>query len=340
MKLGNRPRTFALEKVKKNTTNMKAIVYTKYGAPEVLELKEVEKPTLKDNEILVKIKATAVNSGDWRLRKADPYAVRLFFGLMKPKINILGGVLSGQIEAIGKDVKRFKVGDEVFGSTALSSGFGAYAEYKCLPEEAVLALKPRNITHAESAAIPFGATTALHFIKKANIMPRQKVLVYGASGAVGSAAVQLAKHFGAHVTGVCSTANVNLVKSLGADKVIDYIKEDFTKNGETYDVIFETVNKTLFSHILKSLNKNGILILSAAGLSEMIRGAWTSMTGNRKVVTGVISETAEDMIFLKELIEAGQLKPVIDRTYPLAQMAEAHAYVEKGHKKGNVAIVV
>jgi NADPH:quinone reductase-like Zn-dependent oxidoreductase len=204
----------------------------------------------------------------------------------------------------------------------------------------VLALKPRNITHAESAAIPFGATTALHFIKKANIMPRQKVLVYGASGAVGSAAVQLAKHFGAHVTGVCSTANVNLVKSLGADKVIDYIKEDFTKNGETYDVIFETVNKTLFSHILKSLNKNGILILSAAGLSEMIRGAWTSMTGNRKVVTGVISETAEDMIFLKELIEAGQLKPVIDRTYPLAQMAEAHAYVEKGHKKGNVAIVV
>jgi 2-desacetyl-2-hydroxyethyl bacteriochlorophyllide A dehydrogenase len=319
---------------------MKAIVYTKYGAPEVLQLKEVEKPVPKDNEILVKIKASAVNSADWRLRKADPYAVRLFFGMIKPKFTILGGVLSGEIEAIGKDVKRFKVGDEVFGSTALSSGFGAYAEYKCVSEEAVLALKPTNSTHIEAAVIPFGATTALHFIKKAGIVPGQKVLVYGASGAVGSAAVQLAKHFGAHVTGVCSTANVALVQSLGADKVIDYTKEDFTQSGETYDVILETVNKTSFSRILKSLNKNGILILSAAGLSEMIQGAWTSMTGNRKVVTGVISETADDMVFLKELIETGQLKPVIDRTYSLAQMAEAHAYVEKGHKKGNVAIVV
>jgi NADPH:quinone reductase-like Zn-dependent oxidoreductase len=319
---------------------MKAIVYTRYGSPEVLGLKEVEKPIPKDNEILVKVKATAVNSGDWRLRKADPYAVRLFFGLMKPKINILGGVLSGEIEAVGKEVKRFKVGDEVFGSTALSSGFGAYAEYKCLSEEAVMALKPTNITHAEAATIPFGATTALHFIKKAGIVPGQKVLVYGASGAVGSAAVQLAKHFGAHVTGVCSTTNAALVHSLGADKVVDYTKEDFTENGEMYDVIFETVNKTSFSRILTSVNKNGILILSAAGLSEMIRGAWASMTGSRKVVTGVISETAEDMVFLKELIEAGQLKPVIDRMYPLAQMAEAHAYVEKGHKKGNVAITV
>lgn len=319
---------------------MKAIVYTKYGSPEVLMLKDIEKPTPKDNEILIKVKATAVNSGDWRLRKADPYAVRLFFGLLKPKINILGGVLSGEIEAVGKDVKRFKIGDQVFGSSALSSGFGAYAEYKCLSEEAVLALKPTNIMHTEAAVIPFGATTALHFIKKAGITSGQKVLIYGASGAVGSAAIQLAKHFGAHVTGVCSTVNMNLVKSLGADKVIDYTKEDFTKNEERYDVIFETVNKTSLSCNLKSLKTKGILILSAAGMSEMIRGAWTSMTNSRKVLTGVNSESAEDMVFFKELIEAGKLKPVIDRTYSLEQMAEAHAYVEKGHKRGNVAIEV
>lgn len=319
---------------------MKAIIYTNYGAPEVLMLKEVEKPIPKDNEILIKIKATAVNSGDWRLRKADPYAVRLFFGLIKPKNNILGGVLSGEIEAVGKDVKRFKVGDEVFGSSALSSGFGAYADYKCLSEEAVLALKPANITHTEAAVIPFGGTTALHFIKKAGIVSGQKVLIYGASGAVGSAAVQLAKHFGAHVTGVCSTVNMDLVKSLGADKVIDYTKDDFTKNGEKYDVIFETVNKTSLSRNLKSLKPKGVLILSAAGMSEMIRGAWISMTNTQKILTGVNSENAEDMVFLKELIEAGKLKPVIDRTYPLEQMAEAHAYVEKGHKRGNVAIVI
>lgn len=319
---------------------MKAIVYTKYGPPEVLQLKEIEKPIPKDHEILIKVKATAVNSGDWRLRKADPYAVRLFFGFMKPKINILGGVLSGEIEAIGKDVTRFKVGEEVFGSTALSSGFGAYAEYKCLSEEDVLTLKPTNITHAEAAVIPFGGTTALHFIKKAAIKPKQKVLIYGASGAVGSAAVQLAKHFGAHVTGVCSRANMDLIKSLGADKVIDYTKEDFTENGETYDVIFETVNKIPFSQSIKSLHKKGVVVLSAAGLPEMIRGVWTSLVSSQKVLTGVNSESAEDLFFLKGLIEAGQLKPVIDRIYPLAQMTEAHAYVEKGHKKGNVAILV
>jgi NADPH:quinone reductase-like Zn-dependent oxidoreductase len=319
---------------------MKAIVYTQYGSPEVLVLKEVTKPAPKANEVLIKIKATAVNSGDWRLRKADPYAVRLFFGLTKPKVTILGGVFSGEIEAVGKDVKRFKVGDCVFGSTALSSGFGAYAEYKCLSEEAVLALKPKNLSHTEAAVIPFGATTALHFIKKSAIQPGQKVLIYGASGAVGSAAVQLAKYFGAHVTGVCSTANVALVKSLGADKVLDYTKEDFSETAEPYDVIMETVNKVTFSRCIRALRPKGILILSAAGLADMLRGAWTSLLGTQKVLTGVISETAEDMAFLKELIEAGQLKPVIDRTYSLAQMAEAHAYVEKGHKKGNVAIAV
>jgi NADPH:quinone reductase-like Zn-dependent oxidoreductase len=317
---------------------MKAIVYTQYGPPEVLQLKEVEKPTPKDNEILLRVRATAANSGDWRIRRADPFAVRLFFGLTKPKISILGSVFSGEIEEIGKDVLFFKVGDQVFGSTDMR--FGAYAEYKCLPENGTLALKPNTITHKEAAVIPFGGTTALHFIKKVNIKKGQKVLIYGASGAVGTAAVQLAKHFGANVTGVCSTANINLVKSLGADNVIDYTKEDFTQNGETYDVIFDTVKKISFSRSLKSLNKNGTMILSAAGIAEMFQGLWTSMTSNKKVMSGVISQTAGDILFLKELIETNKMKPVIDRTYPLEQTAEAHTYIEKGHKKGNVAITV
>ncbi len=317
---------------------MKAIVYFKYGPPEVLHPADVEKPTPKDNEILIKIKATAVNSGDVRLRKADPFAVRFFFGLTKPKKNILGGVFSGEIEAIGATVKLFKVGDPVFGATGM--GFGAYAEYKCLPESAVLALKPNNITHEEAAVIPFGGLTALHFIKKANIQSGQEVLINGASGAVGTAAIQLAKYYGAHVTGVCSTANLTLVKSLGADEIIDYTKEDFTENGKTYDVIFDTVDKISFSNSLKSLNKKGILILGASGLPGMLQSLWNSISSSKKVITGIISQKTENMIFLKKLIEEGKIKPVIDRTYSITQMAEAHAYVEKGHKKGNVAITV
>lgn len=317
---------------------MKAAVYVQYGPPEVLQVKQVEKPIPNKNEILLRIKATAVNSGDWRLRKADPFAVRFIFGLIKPKINILGSVFSGEIESVGEDVKHFKVGDFVFGHTDMS--FGTYAEYKCLPENASIALKPTNISHKEAAVIPFGGVTALHFIKKAAIKPGQKVLVVGASGAVGSAAVQLAKSFGANVTGVCSAANIALVKSIGADKVIDYTKEDFTQNGETYDVIFDAVKAISVSRSLKSLNKNGIMILSAAGMSEMLQGVWISITSSKKVMTGVISHTATDIIFLKELIEAGKLKPVIDRTYLLEQIAEAHAFAEKGHKKGNVAIEV
>lgn len=317
---------------------MKAIVYTQYGLPEVLQLKETAKPTPKDNEILVRIKATAVNSGDLRLRKADPFAVRFFFGLRKPKINILGSVFSGEVEVVGKEVKRFKVGDQVFGHTDMR--FGAYAEYKSLPESGTIALKPERLNHAEAAVIPFGGATALHFIKKVTIKPGQKVLVNGASGAVGSAAVQLAKHFGAQVTGVCSTANLDLVKSLGADQVIDYTNVDFTKNSEMYDVIFDTVNKVSFSGSIKCLNENGILILSAAGMSEMLIGIWTSMTSSKKVITGVVSHSAADIAFLKELIETNELKPVIDRTYPLERMGEAHAYVDKGHKKGNVAVII
>lgn len=315
---------------------MKAIVYTKYGAPEVLQLKEVEKPIPKDNEILIKIEATAVNSADWRLRKADPFGVRLFFGLMKPKINILGGVFSGEIEKTGKDVNRFKVGDEVFGTTGM--GFGAYAAYICLPENGTISLKPDTITHKEAAVIPFGGITALYFIKKANIQPGQKVLIYGASGAVGTAAIQLAKYYKANVTGVCSTQNVDLVKSLGANEIIDYTKQDFTKNDETYDVIFDTVNKISFSDGLKSLNKKGKLILSASGMTEMLRGIWTSLTSDKKVITGIIDEKTEDMVFLKGLIEMGKFKPVIDRSYSLEEIVAAHSYVEKGHKRGNVVV--
>lgn len=320
----------------KTTKTMKAAVYTQYGSPEVLQTKDVTKPEPKANEILLRVKATAVNSGDVRLRKADPFAVRFLFGLTKPKINILGAVFSGVVESVGKDVKLFKVGDQVFGHTDMK--FGAYAEYLCLDENGSLAIKPSNLTHTEAAAIPFGGTTALHFIKKATITPGQKVLVVGASGAVGSTAVQLAKSYGAIVTGVCSTGNIDLVKSIGADKVIDYTKEDFTQNGEIYDVIYDAVKTISISRSAKSLRKNGIMILGAAMVSEMLQGLWLSLTSSTRVLAGVISHKAEDINFLKKLVETGKLKPVIDRTYSLEQISEAHAYVEKGHKKGSVII--
>jgi NADPH:quinone reductase-like Zn-dependent oxidoreductase len=317
---------------------MRAIVYTSYGPPEVLQLKEIDKPTPKDNEILIRIKATAVNAADWRLRKADPFMVRLIFGLVKPKKTILGIVFSGEIESIGKDVKLFKIGDPVFGSTGF--GFSAYAEYTCLPENGVIALKPNNISHSEAAAIPFGGNTALYFLQKAHITPGQKVLIYGASGAVGTAAVQIARYFGAEVTGVCSTANLEMVKSLGAYPVIDYTKDDFTKSNEMYDVIFETVGKASFSGCVKRLNKKGILILGAGGFSQMIQGFSTSMTSGKKIISGVVKEKPEDIILLKDLIEKGKFTAIIDRSYPLEQMAEAHRYVEKGHKRGNVVVTL
>lgn len=317
---------------------MNAIEYKKYGSPNVLVLNQVVKPAPKPNEILVRIKSTAVNSGDVRLRKANPFAVRLVFGIRKPKINILGSVFSGVVESTGSQVTLFKPGDQVFGHTNMS--FGSYAEYICVPENGSLALKPANITHNEAAVIPFGGVTALHFIKKAQIKPGQKVLVVGASGAVGSAAVQLAKSYGAIVTGVCSTTNVDLVKSIGANQVIDYTKEDFTQNGEIYDLIFDAVNTLSVTRALKSLAQHGTMILSAAGMPEMLQGLWISKTSNKKILTGVIHHEAADIRFLKELIESGKFKPVIDRTYPMDQMAAAHAYVELGHKKGNVAIDV
>lgn len=317
---------------------MKAAVYTKYGSPEVVQLIDVKQPTPKENEILIRIRATAVNSGDVRMRKADPFAVRFIFGLLRPRKKILGTVYSGVIEQVGKQVTQFKVGDVVFGHTDMN--FGAHAQYIAVPENSSVALKPLSVAHTQAAVIPFGGVTALHFLKKAGIKPNQKVLVVGASGAVGSAAVQLAKASGALVTGVCSTANMDLVTSIGADKVIDYTKEDFTQNGEVYDVIMDTVNTISVSRSLKSLSKNGIMILSAAGMTEMMQGKWISTTSNRQVLMGVIAHSKADIVFLKQLIDAEKYKAVIDKTYSLSQIADAHAYVEQGHKKGNVAVEV
>lgn len=317
---------------------MKAAVYTEYGPPEVLKLTEVEKPSPKDNEVLIKVYATSVTSGDARLRRADPFAVRLFNGLTKPKrMTVLGNEVAGEIEAVGAEVSKFNVGDQVFGQ---AGSLGANAEYICLKEKEI-AKKPQNLSFEEATAIPFGGNTALHFLRKGGIQTGQQVLIYGASGGVGTAAIQLAKHFGAEVTGLCSTKNIALVQSLGADKVIDYTKEDFTKDGEKYDIIFDTVGKSPFSGSVKSLKPNGrYLRVVHLSPSVLLRGLWISTTSKKKVIGGVAEEKKENLIFLKELAEQEKFTPAIDRSYPLDQIAEAHRYVDQGHKKGNVVVRV
>jgi NADPH:quinone reductase-like Zn-dependent oxidoreductase len=325
---------------------MKAILHTKFGPPDELQLKEVETPVPGDNEVLIKIHAATVTSTDCNARNFTfvPWLfqlpARLFvFGLFRPRVNILGFDLSGEIEAVGKDVKRFREGDQVFGTPGIT--FGAHAQYACVPEEGALTIKPVNMSWEEAASVPLGASTALFFLRdKGNIQANQKILIYGASGGIGTFAVQLAKHFGAEVTGVCSTTNIEMVKSLGADKVIDYTKEDFTKNGETYDCIFDVVGKASFSRCKSSLKPNGLFLACLMGLTELVQMVWTSMTGGKRVIGGVAPESVDDLNFIKELIEAGQVKPVIDRCYPLEQAVEAFRYVEQGHKKGNVAITV
>lgn len=322
---------------------MKAVVYERYGSPEVLQLKEVEKPTPKNNEILIKTHATTVTSGDWRVRSLNVpigfrLIMRLVFGVSKPKQPILGSELAGVVESVGEGVRKFKVGDQVFAFS--DAAMGCHAEYKCMPGDGAVALKPTNLTYDEAAALSFGGTTALDFLRRGKLQSGERVLINGASGGVGTAAVQLAKHFGADVTGVCSTANMELVRSLGASHLIDYTREDFTQDGETYDVIVDTVGTAPFFRSKASLKEGGRLLMVLAGLPDMLQIPWVSMTSSKKVIAGPATGRAEDLRFLAGLAEAGEFKPVIDRRYPFEQIAEAHRYVDTGRKKGNVVITL
>ncbi len=322
---------------------MKAIVYTKYGPPDVIQLKEVAKPAPKNNEVLIKIHATTVTSADWRVRSLTipvgfGLIARLVLGVLRPRQPILGSELAGEVESVGKDVNTFEVGDQVFAFSG--ANMGCHVEYKCMPEDGAVVMKPANLTYDEAAAISFGGTTALDFFRRANLQNGEKMLINGASGAVGTAAVQLARYFGANVTGVCSTTNVELVRSLGANYVIDYTKEDFTENDETYDIIVDTAGSAPFSRSKDSLKERGRLLLVSGGLPDMLWMLWVSMMSSKKIIAGPAAERVEDVCFLAKLAEEGEFKPVIDRRYPFEQIAEAHSYVDTGRKKGNVVITL
>ncbi len=330
---------------------MKAIVYTDYGSPDVLHLTELARPEPKDNEVLIKNHATTINFGDLLARNFKAITPRKFnmpfffwlparlaFGVNKPRNHILGSEFAGEVEAVGKAVTRFKPGDQVFGY--LGESMGAYAEYFCVPENGVMAIKPANMTFEEAAVLPYGAIMAFSLLKKANLQPGQKVLIIGASGGIGSAAVQIASHLGAEVTGVCRTPRFDFVKSLGADKVIDYTKEDFTQNGETYDLIFDILGKSSFSRCQSSLKPNGRYLLASFKSKQLLQMLWTSRSGNKRVICALAPGSLADLIAVKELMEKGKMKAIIDRCYPMEQMVEAHRYVENGHKRGNVAITI
>lgn len=320
---------------------MKAIVITKYGTPDVLQLQEVDKSTPKEDEVLIRIHATTVTPSDCAFRKGEPFIVKILYGLRKPRLSIPGVEFAGEIEAVGADVQQFKEGDPVFGISPHTQG--VHAEYKCLPEGEPLVIKSDKMAYEEAAAVCDGAPTALTFLRdQANLQRGQRILINGASGAVGTAAVQLARYFGAEVTGVCSTGNIELVKSLGADQVIDYTKEDFTQRGQTYDVIFDAVGQSSFSRCKNALTQEGVYLTTVPGLGIVFQMLWTSISGGKKAtfVAAGLRQNKENLIFLRELFEEGEIKAVIDRRYPLEQIAHAHRYVETGHKKGNVIISV
>ena len=323
---------------------MKAMVYTEYGSPDVLRLKEVEVPTPQGDGVLVKVQAAAVNYGDWAFVRGKPFLVRLMgAGLLKPKITILGADIAGRVEAVGRDAKQFQPGDEVFGDIS-TSGFGGYAEYVSVPENA-LALKPANLTFEEAAAVPQAAVVALQGLRnEGQIQPGQKVLIVGASGGVGTFALQLAKSFGAEVTGVCSTRNLDLVRSLGADEVIDYTQEDFAQNGGRYDLILATAGYRSIYDYKRALRPQGIYVMSGGSMAQVLQagilGAMVSETGGRKLVNLAATTEQKDLLYLKELVEAGKVIPVIDRRYPLSDLPEALRYYGKGHARGKVVIVI
>ena len=322
---------------------MKAIVATKYGAPDVLELKEVEKPTPRDDEVLIKVHAASANAADLHLLRGDPFLVRLDSGLLKPKNKILGADIAGQVEAVGRNVKQFKPGDEVFGDIS-ACGLGGFAEYVCARENA-LALKPPSMTFEQAAAVPMAAVTALQGLRdKGQIQPGQKVLINGASGGVGTFAVQIAKSFGAEVTGVCSTGKLDIVRSIGADQVIDYTQEDLTQNGQRYDLIIGANGNHSLSDYKRALSPYGIYVCTGGSMAQifesMLLGPWMSMTGSKKMGNLLARPNKKDLAFMNELLEAGKVVPVIDRHYPLSEAAEALRYLGEGHAKGKVVITV